>query len=83
MRTKHLLIFTFFHNNDYNSSIIKICLFFFSFDLYYTVNALFYTDSTIHEIYEESGAFNFLYHLPQILYSTAISAVINIIVKYL
>ena len=83
LKTKHLLIFTFLQNDDYNSTIIKICLFFFSFDLYFTINALFYTDSTIHEIYEESGAFNFIYHIPQIFYSSIISAVINVIVKNL
>ena len=83
IKTKHLLIFTFFQHNDYNSTVIKICLFFFSFDLYYTINVLFYTDSTLHDIYEDSGAFKFLYHLPQILYSTVISAFINVIVKNL
>ena len=83
LKTKHLILFTFFQNKDYNSNIIKINLFLFSFDLYYTINALFYTDSKIHEIYEESGAFNFLYHIPQILYSTVISTVINTIIKFL
>ena len=63
--------------------IIKICLFFFSFVLYFTVNALFYTDTTMHDIYENSGAYNFIYHLPQVIYSTLISTVINMIVKTL
>ena len=83
IRTKHLIFCTFCPNRDYNSMIIKICLFLFSFALYYTVNGLFFSDSTIHEIYEESGAFNFIYHLPQILYSTLISSVINITLKAL
>ena len=63
--------------------IIKICLFLFSFVLYYAVNALFFNDSTMHKIYEDQGAFNFFYHIPQILYSTIISSVINMIVKSL
>ena len=83
LKAKHLLIFTFCQNRDYNSSIIKISLFFFSFDLYYAINALFYTDSTMHKIYEESGVFNIIYHVPQILYSTIISTAINSVVKYL
>jgi hypothetical protein len=83
LRTKHLLIFSFYPNRDYNSRIIKICLFFFSFVLYLTVNTLFYTDSTIHNIYENSGKFDFNYHIPQILYSTLISTIINMIVKSL
>ena len=83
LRTKHLLIFTFYTNNDYNSKIIKISLFFFSFALYYTVNVLFFTDSTMHKIYEDKGSFNFIYHIPQIIYSTAISSIIYSIVSFL
>ena len=51
--------------------------------LYLTVSALFFTDNTIHQIYEDEGIFNFLYNTPQIIYSTIISAVINMIVKSL
>ena len=83
LKQKHVLIFTFYTYNDYNSRIIKICLFFFSFALYYTVNALFFNYTTMHKIYEDQGAFNFIFQLPQILYSTIISSVINIIVKSL
>ena len=75
--------FSFYPNRDYNSIIIKICLFFFSFVLYLTVNTLFYTDSTIHNIYQNSGKFDFNYHIPQILYSTLISTIINMIIKSL
>ncbi len=82
IRTKHMFFFAFYPNNDYNSQIIKISLFLFSFVLYYTINALFFTDDTIHEIYESSGKFDFIYQLPQILYSTLISAVINATIKY-
>jgi hypothetical protein len=83
IRTKHIFFFAFFQNRDYNSQIIKISLFFFSFSLYYTINALFFTDDTIHEIYQSSGKFDFIYQLPQILYSTLISAFINALIKYL
>ena len=83
LRTKHLVIFTFCNNNDYNSIIIKICLLFFSFSMYFTINTLFFTDSTMHKIYEDKGKFDFIYQIPHILYSTVISTVINIIIKYL
>ena len=81
IKTKHILIFSFI--NDYNSKLIKITLFLFSFTLLYTVNSLFFQDSTIHKIYEDYWAFNFIYQLPQILYSTIISSVITLIVKNL
>ena len=83
IKKKQLVIFSFYPTNDYNSMIIKICLFLFSFVLYFTVNALFFTDSTMHKIYEDNGVFDIFYHLPQMLYSTLISAVINLIVKTL
>ena len=83
LKQKHLLIFTFYTYDDYNSKIIKISLFFFSIALYFAVNALFFNDSTMHKIYEDQGKFNFIYQIPQILYSSIISSIINFIVKFL
>ena len=83
IRTKQLLIFTFYPINDYNSRIIKICLFLFSFSLYYIINALFFNDSSMHQIYVDKGAFNFIFQIPQILYSTIISAFIKKILSFL
>jgi len=83
LKTNHLLIFTFFTNTDYNSKIIKIILFLFSFALYITINALFFNDKTLHKIYEDQGNFNFIYQIPNILYSSLISSFINSIIKFL
>ena len=83
VRTNHLLIFSFYTNNDYNSKIIKISLFIFIFSLNLTVNALFFNDSTMHKIYEEYGDFNFIYQIPQTLYSTIICSFINLFAKFL
>ena len=83
LKTKHLIIFTFYTKTDYNSRILKIILFLLSFTLFYTVNALFFTDTTMHQIYEDEGAFNFVYQIPQILYSTVISTVIKFIISFL
>ena len=63
--------------------ILKMCIFFFSFGLYYTVNALFFTDSTMGKIYEDNGEYDFIYQIPKILYSNIICTGINIIIKYL
>ena len=83
LKYKQLLIFTFYTNIDYNSKIIKISLFFFFFELYFTVNALFFSDLTMHKIYVDKGAFNFIYQIPQILYSSIISSVIHFIINFL
>ena len=78
------MIFSFYDNkNDYNSRIIKIFLFFFFLAFNFTINALFFNDETMHKIYMDKGSFNFIYQIPQILYSTLISAVINGLIKYL
>ena len=83
LKTKHLLIFTFYIKNDYNSKIIKICLFFFFLALYITINALFFNDSTMHKIYIDKGKYNFIYQLPQIIYSSLVSNVIISFIKFL
>ena len=84
LRANHLLIFAFYKNDeDYNSRIIKIFLFFFFFSVHLTVNALFFTDKTMHKIYLDEGTFNFIYQIPQIIYSALISGFINAIIKYL
>ena len=37
----------------------------------------------MHKIYTDGGSYNFIYQLPQIIYSTIISAVLNGIIKIL
>ena len=81
--TKHSFIFTFFYNKDYNSRIIKINLFIFGFAANYAVNALFFYDDTMHNIYIKKGSFDLEYQLPLIVYSTLISLVIDILSKLL
>ena len=83
LKTKHLLFFSFCYNNDYNSKIIKMDLFFVSFATLYTVNALFFDDDTMHKIYVDKGKFNLQYQLPEIVFSSLISMVINTVLNLL
>ena len=83
IKTKHNLIFSFYYNEDYNSKIIKIDLFFFSFVSDFAINALFFDDDTMHKIYEEKGKFQFLYQLPQMVYSFFISYIFNMPLNFL
>ena len=83
LRTKHSVIFSFYYNKDYNSKIIKIDLFFIGFTIYYTVNALFYNDGTMHNIYKSKGSFDIEYQLPKIVYSSLISMFLNTLLKLL
>ena len=81
LKYNHPILFSFGSYDDYNSKIIKIFLFFFSFCLDFGINALFFNDDTMHKIYEDKGKFNFLYQIPQILYSTLISKLIDSFIR--
>ena len=83
LKTKHLIMFSFFPNNDYNSKAIKATLFFFSFALYFNVNALFFNDNLMHKIYVDNGIFKLVYQINQIFYSSIISFALTEFIKYL
>ena len=83
LKKKQIILFSFYPNKDYNSQIIKSFLFFFYYSSDLTINALFFTDDTMHKIYIDSGKFNLIYQLPQIIYSYLISSGINFIIEFL
>ena len=83
LKKKQLLLFAFYPNNDYNLKAVKISLLILSFSLYFTVNGFFFSDETMNKINKDHGKYNFLFQIPQMLYSTLISGVINIILKML
>ena len=39
-------------------------------------------DDTMHKIYQDRGEFDIIYNLPQIIYSTLISYILDILVKF-
>jgi len=59
LKKKQIILFSFYPNKDYNSQIIKSFLFFFYYSSDLTINALFFTDDTMHKIYQDKGKFNF------------------------
>ena len=81
IKLKQKFIFSFLLNNDYNSNIIKICLFFFSFALNLFINALFFNDTLMHLIYQNKGICNVINFFPQIIYSIFICSIIDSIIK--
>ena len=83
IRSNHILFFSFIPTNDYNSQILKIFIFFFNFTTNFLVNALFFNDTIMIKIYSDGGSFDFIYNIPQILYSSLVSGFINNIIKTL
>ena len=55
LKAKQLLIFAFCPNDDYNSRIIKLCIFILSFNIHYATNFAYFIKQTIlHKIFEDS-----------------------------
>ena len=83
IKKKQLILFTFLPQNDYNLFSLKLALFLLSFSLYFTINGFFFSDETMHKIHENNGELNIFFQIPQILYSSVVSTVINMILKIL
>ena len=83
IKIKHILIFAFNPEKDYNSKAIKLCLFFVNLVLFILINTLFFNDSFMHEIYINKGKYLPSETLPRIIYSTIISSIIIIALKKL
>ena len=81
--TSNHLILNIFYGKDYNSRAIKVSIFIFNISSSIAINSLFFNDSTMHKLYTDHGSFDFLYQLPQIIYSTIISYIIDFLINTL
>ena len=83
LKQNQLIIFTFFQVDDFNLIYAKIALFIISFGLFITINGFFFSDDTMHKVYEDNGKFDIFYQIPQIFYSSVISSIANFLLKIL
>ena len=83
IKSKILILFGFCPEKDNNSRIIKLCIFFLSFSIYYAINFASFNEKMIHKIFEDGGKYDIIYFLPKIFISFAISHAICIIIKLL
>ena len=83
LKSKHIIIFTFFNTEDYNPRIIKIDLFFIGFAVFYAINALFFNDDTMHKIYVNKGTFDLETQIPITIYSSLISIIFDTLLTFL
>ena len=82
LKSNHIFL-KIFNKNDYNSTSMKILLAIFKFISSYAISALFFSEKTMHQIYLDEGEYNFIYQLPQIIYSSVISMILNNIMSFL
>ena len=83
LKQTHPIIFTFIAKNDYNLYLLKIGLFSILFALNLFINALFFSDDSMHKLYINYGKFDFLYNIPQTLYSALISGLLSFLFEKL
>ena len=85
LKTKHPILFAFCPINDYNSQIIKICIFFFSFAINYGFNFIIefnnFFINIVHKVYEDEGKYDILFYLPYIAIAFGASYIITIIMR--
>jgi hypothetical protein len=83
IKKKHLIINAFFSPNDFNINYFKFSKIIFLFATNFAMNVLFFFDESIHKIYINSGIFNLLQQLPQIIYSTIVLVFFEFIISFL
>ena len=83
LKREHKILFTFFVCRDYNYFYIKIWRFVFIVVCDMAMNALFFTDETMHKLYLTYGEYDFVQQIPQIIYSSIISQLFEVFICYL
>ena len=81
LKRKNLIVFSFCPIKDYNSIIIKSCLFCISFSIYYAINFAFFNNEIMHEIYNSGGKYDIIYFIPKITISFFAGYYITTILK--
>ena len=83
VKREHIIVVTFIFCSDLNLLTVKLSLFVFSISLDFATNVLFFTDDSMHKIYLDYGKYNFVTQIPQMIYSTTISEIFDVFLKYL
>ena len=83
LKNNHIIIYTFFSFNDFNLVHIKIIRFIFIVCTNMTMNIFFFVDSSMHKIYVDYGKYNIIGQIPQIVYSSIVSFIIETLIGFL
>ena len=83
IKRENIILFTFFQCNDYNLLYIKIARFIFLLATDMAMNVFFFSDESMHKLFLSYGKYDFIQQIPQIVYSTIISQILEIFICYL
>jgi len=83
LKREHIILFTFCVRNDNNLVSIKFSRFIFLVCTDMAMNVFFFTDDSMHKVYKNYGKYDFVQQIPQIIYSSAVSQALEIILCFL
>ena len=83
IKREHIIFFTFFRGNDHNLIPIKLSRLIFSICTDMAFNVFFFEDETMHKMFLDYGKYNFYQQIPQIIYSTIVSQIIEVYLCFL
>ena len=83
LKREHSIIFTFITRDDHNITFVKYSRFFFLLCSDMAMNVFFFSDETMHKMFLDYGKYNFIQQVPQILYSTIVSKLIETFLCFL
>ena len=83
LKREHIILFTFFNWNDFNFFSIKLSKLFLSVCSDMAFNVFFFSDESMHKMYETGGEYDFVGQFAQMVYSTIISQILQIFINYL
>jgi len=81
LKKKNKIISIFLNREDFNIVSMKISIFIITFNLSFTVNALFYNDEEIRKINQNDGSYSLENDISRIIYSAIISAFISFLAE--
>ena len=83
LKREHLIIFTFFVCDDYNLLFVKISRFIFLLVSDMALNVFFFSDASMHKLFLSYGKYDIFQRIPQIIYTTIISQLIEVFLCFL
>jgi len=83
IKRENIIIFTFLTCDDYNLFCIKLSRFLFLMASDMAFNAFFFSDDSMHKLYLNYGKYDFIQDIPQIVYSTIFSQLIEVFICFL
>ena len=83
LKREHPIIHTFLAWNDFNLFFVKLSNFFFLITTVMALDALFFSNDAIHDIYTSGGSYSFGYHFVQMVLSIIVYEALQVLLNYL